>query len=77
MVRPQGRTFRITQPHGLRVSYLGMHEGHYNRSNRIVTRYRYIPRPHTRQENNICQERKELLCFDCPKYSVFLLHLLQ
>jgi hypothetical protein len=36
-VRPQGRTFRITQPHGLRASYLGMHSGLYNRSNRIVT----------------------------------------
>jgi hypothetical protein len=36
-VRPQGRTFRITQPHGLRVSYLGMHSGLYNRSNRMVT----------------------------------------
>jgi len=23
MVRPQGLTFRITQPHGLRISYLG------------------------------------------------------
>src|SRR6266545_8274780 len=36
-VRPRGRTFRITQPHGLRASYLGMHSGLYNRSNRIVT----------------------------------------
>src|SRR5436853_1606225 len=31
-VHPRGRTFRITQPHGLRASYLGMHPGLYNRS---------------------------------------------
>jgi hypothetical protein len=39
-VRPQGRTFRITQPHGLRVSYLGTLPGLCNRSNRIVGVYR-------------------------------------
>jgi hypothetical protein len=39
-VRPQGRTFRITQPHGLRVSYLGTLPGLCNRSNRIVGAYR-------------------------------------
>jgi hypothetical protein len=38
-VRPQGRTFRITQPHGLRVSYLGTLSGLCNRSNRIVSGY--------------------------------------
>src|SRR5438477_10596823 len=41
-VRPQGRTFRITQPHGLRVSHIGMHPGLCNRSNRIVTGYRSV-----------------------------------
>src|SRR5271167_313992 len=39
-VRPQGRTFRITQPHGLRASYLGTLPGLCNRSNRIVGGYR-------------------------------------
>ena len=35
-VRPQGRTFRITQPYGLRPSYLAMHPRRCNRSNQIV-----------------------------------------
>jgi len=38
-VRPQGLTFRITQPHGLRVQYLRMHPSLRNELNRIFTGY--------------------------------------
>jgi len=38
-IRPQGLTFRITQPHGLRVSYLRMHPSLRNELNRIFTGY--------------------------------------
>jgi hypothetical protein len=68
-VRPQGRTFRITQPHGLRLSYMGMHPGLCNRSNRIVIDTATFRLPI--RDKKIRQERKWL---DCPKYSVLLLH---
>jgi hypothetical protein len=69
-VRPQGRTFRITQPHGLRVSYLGMVLGHYNGSNRIVTGHRAgytLP-----YETTILKDarRKTVNCFLCSKIFV-------
>ena len=35
-VRPQGLTFRITQPHGLRELYLGMHPSLRKGLNRIL-----------------------------------------
>src|SRR4029077_17611103 len=38
-IRPQGRTFRITQPHGLRVAYLGTLPSLRNGLNRIFPRY--------------------------------------
>src|ERR1700738_793258 len=49
-VRPQGRTFRITQPHGLRVSYLGTLLGLCNGSNRIS--YRISRRLHVDIRDN-------------------------
>jgi len=36
-VRPQGRTFRITQPHGLRVSYLGTTQRYCKGQDQIIT----------------------------------------
>jgi hypothetical protein len=36
-VRPQGLTFRITQPHGLRVQYLRMHPSLRKELNRIIS----------------------------------------
>src|SRR2546430_159063 len=69
-VRPHGRTFRITQPHGLRVSYLGTLPGLCNRSNRIVTGYRAgytLPYETTILK---CARRKQLIGFYCPKIFV-------
>jgi hypothetical protein len=37
-VRPQGPTFRITQPYGLRVSYLGTTQGHCKGQNQLSSR---------------------------------------
>src|ERR1700738_1931352 len=69
-VRPQGRTFRITQPHGLRVSYLGTLPGLCNRSNKIVGGYRAdytLP-----YETTILKyaRRKQWSGFYCPKIFV-------
>src|ERR1700745_4213344 len=47
-VRPQGRTFRITQPHGLRVSYLGTTRGHCKGRDKILSRCLHA----TIQDNN-------------------------
>ena len=35
-VRPKGRTFRITQPHGLRLLYLGTPLGRGKRLSRVI-----------------------------------------
>ena len=37
-VRPQGLTFRITQPHGLRISYLGTPQDHCKGRDEILSR---------------------------------------
>src|SRR5271166_5797052 len=69
-VRPRGRTFRITQPHGLRPSYLGTLPGLCNRSNRIVTGYRAdytLPYEKTILR---CARKKQLISFYCPKIFV-------
>jgi len=39
-VRPKGRTFRITQPHGLRLLYLGTPLGRRKRLNRVYSEIR-------------------------------------
>jgi hypothetical protein len=48
MVRPQGLTFRITQPYGLRISYLGTTQGHCKGRDKILSRCLHI----TIQDNN-------------------------
>jgi hypothetical protein len=48
-VRPQGRTFRITQPHGLRVSYLRATQGHCKGRDKILSRCLHA----TIQDNNV------------------------
>ena len=45
MVRPQGLTFRITQPHGLRILYLGaikaINKGRDKILSRLLLAHRY------------------------------------
>jgi len=41
-VRPEGLTFRITQPYGLRLWYLGTHLSIHKGHVQIFTRIRYI-----------------------------------
>jgi hypothetical protein len=48
MVRPQGLTFRITQPHGLRILYLGTTQGHCKGRDKILSRCLHV----TIQDNN-------------------------
>jgi hypothetical protein len=59
-VRPQGLTFRITQPHGLRILYVGTTLGHCKGQEQILSWYL-----HARiQDNNvrICY-RKQIVIF--------------
>jgi hypothetical protein len=48
-VRPKGQTFRITQPHGLRVSYLGTTQGRCKGRDKILSRCLHA----TIQDNNV------------------------
>jgi hypothetical protein len=58
-VRPQGRTFRITQPHGLRVSYLRATQGHCKGRDKILSRCLHA----TIQDNNvrICYSKQTVI----------------
>jgi hypothetical protein len=51
MVRPQGLTFRITQPHGLRILYLGTTQGS-------------IVRGETKYYQGVCTSRYKIITLE-------------